>query len=108
MRIVKTFIENNQENLEKITLQAVNNISVEAKMNSLNLSFFGGLSLLRAEEHHLALGSQLASCVKDTRTKYLHSIEELFLTRIFQVCLGYEDVNDCDRNKREAIYQQAA
>ena len=109
MRKVKTFIENNQENLEKISLQAVNNMSLEAKMNSLNLSSFGGLSLLRAEEHHLALGSQLASCVKDTRAKHLvrHSIEELFLTRIFQVCLGYEDVNDCDRNRSEPMMQLA-
>lgn len=57
MHKVKTFIENNQENLEKNSLQAANNISVEVKMNSLNLSSFGGLSLLRAEEHHLALGS---------------------------------------------------
>lgn len=61
MHKVKTFIENNQENLEKISLQVVNNMSVEAIMNSLNLSSFVGLSLLRAEEHHLALGSQLAS-----------------------------------------------
>lgn len=78
-------------------------------MNSLNLSSFGGLSLLRAEEHLLALGSQLASCVKDTRAKYLvhHSIEEWFLTRIFQVCLRYEDANDCDRNKKEPMMQLA-
>ena len=51
-------------------------------MNSMTLSSFGGLPLLRQEEQHLAIASQLASCITDRRRKYLvhHSLEEIILT----------------------------
>ncbi len=59
---------------------------MEAHMNSMTLSSFGGLPLLRQEEQHLAIASQLASCITDRCRKYLvhHSLEEIILTRIFQ------------------------
>ena len=62
-------------------------------MNSMTLSSFGGLTILCEEERHLSIASQLASCITDRRRKYLvhHSLEEIILTRIFQICLGYED-----------------
>ena len=78
-------------------------------MNSLSLSSFGGLAMLRQEEQHLGIASRLASCITDRRRKYLvhHSLEEIIMTRIFQICLGYEDVNDCDRNRREPMMKLA-
>ena len=95
---VSHFSVTNQENPEKILLQSVINLPMEAHMNSMTLSSFGGLTLLRQEEEHLAIACQLASCITDRRRKYLvhHSLEEIIMTRIFQICLGYEDVNDCD------------
>ena len=78
-------------------------------MNSMSLSSFGGLTILCEEERHLSIASQLASCITDRRRKYLvhHSLEEIILTRIFQICLGYEDVNDCDRNRQEPMMKLA-
>ena len=78
-------------------------------MNSMTLSSFGGLPILCEEERHLSIASQLASCITDRRRKYLvhHSLEEIILTRIFQICLGYEDVNDCDRNRQEPMMKLA-
>ena len=78
-------------------------------MNSMTLSSFGGLTILCEEERHLSIASQLASCITDRRRKYLvhHSLEEIILTRIFQICLGYEDVNDCDRNRQEPMMKLA-
>lgn len=75
----------------------------------MSLSSHGGLLLLQREEEHLALASQLASCIHDTRTPYLikHSLTEIIMTRIFQICLGYEDVNDCDRMRRDPMMQLA-
>ena len=75
----------------------------------MNLSSHGGLLLLQQEEEHLALACQLASCIDDKRVPYLvrHSLEELIMTRIFQICLGYEDVNDCDRMRRDPMMQLA-
>ena len=64
----------------------------------MSLSSHGSLLLLQQEEERLALASQLASCIHDRRTSFFvrHSLTEIIMTRIFQICLGYEDVNDCD------------
>ena len=93
------FTVRNQENSEKIQFSPVKNFKVEATTDAMNLSSHGGLLMLRQEEEHLALASQLASCIEDRRTPCLirHDLTEIIMTRIFQICLGYEDVNDCDR-----------
>ena len=98
-----------QEISEKFQLSRVNKSIFEACTNNAQLSSFGGIALLREEESYLALSSQLASCITDRRTKYLvkHSLEGLLMTRIFQICLGYQDVNDCDRMRKEALMQLA-
>ena len=90
---------------EKISLGNVNNKSVEANLNNMELSSFGGLTILKKEEEYLSLSGKLASCINDTRSQYLvhHTIEEIIMTRIFQICLGYKDVNDCDRNRMEPM-----
>ncbi len=69
----------------------------------MTLSSHGGLLLLQQEEEHLALACQLASCIHDSRVPYLvrHSLTEIIMTRIFQIFLGYEEVNDCDRMRRD-------
>lgn len=106
---ISHFSDNNQENSGKILFSAVNNIKMEATTDAMSLSSHGGLLLLQHEEEHLSLASQLASCIHDTRTPYLikHSLEEIIMTRIFQICLGYEDVNDCDRMRRDPMMQLA-
>ena len=73
----------------------------------MSLSSHGGLLMLRQEEEHLSLASRLASCIRDTRVPYLvrHRLHEIIMTRIFQICLGYEDVNDCDRMRRDPMMQ---
>ena len=106
---ISHFTDKNQEFSKKIYFPSVNNFKLEATTDAMDLSSHGGLLLLQREEEHLALASQLASCIKDTRTPYLvrHSLEEIIMTRIFQICLGYEDVNDCDRMRRDPMMQLA-
>lgn len=96
-------------NKEKIIIPDVNKKSVEANLDSMSLSSFGGILMLRKEDERLSLSRRLASCVKDPRNQSLvrHTLEELFMTRIFQVCLGYEDVNDCDRNRMDPMMRLA-
>ena len=98
-----------KENRDKFSLGVVNKKSVEANLNTMVLSSFGGLAFLKKEDKYLGLSKKLASCIKDTRSKHLvrHTMEELFMTRIFQLCLGYEDVNDCDRNRKEPMMRLA-
>ncbi len=49
---------------------------IEATTDAMCLSSHGGLLVLRQEEEHLALASQLSSCIHDSRTPYLvrHSL----------------------------------
>jgi hypothetical protein len=74
-----------------------------ATTDAMNLSSHGGLLLLQREEEHLSLTCQLASCIEYRRTAYLvrHSLTEVIMTRIFQICMGYEDVNNCDRMRQD-------
>ena len=109
MRKISKFPVCNQEKSEKFHFSAVKNFRIEASTDAMSLSSHGGLLVLRQEEEHLALASQLSSCIHDSRTPYLvrHSLTEILMTRIFQICLGYEDVNDCDRMRRDPMMQLA-
>lgn len=75
----------------------------------MTLSSFGGIPMLRQEAEHLSIARQLAGCITDQRNKCLvrHSLEDLVMTRLMQICLGYEDVNDCDRNREEPMMKLA-
>ena len=92
---ITNFSVNNQEKSEKFHFSTENNFKIEANADAMSLSSYGGLWLLRQEESRLSISSQLASCIHDSRTPYLirHSLMEIIMTRIFQICLGYEDVN---------------
>lgn len=65
--------------------------------------------MLLQEEEYLALASQLSNCIHDRRTPYLvcHGLTEILMTRIFQIFLCYEDVNDCDLMYRDPMMQLA-
>ena len=80
---ISHFSDNSQENSGKITFSSVKNIKVEATTDAMSLSSHGGLLLLQREEEHLALASQLASCVHDSRTPYLikHSLTEIIMSQ---------------------------
>lgn len=109
MRKISQFSDCNQEKSEKFHYSTIKNFRIEASTDAMSLSSHGGLLVLRQEEEHLALASQLSSCIHDSRTPYLvrHSLTEILMTRIFQICLGYEDVNDCDRNRQEPMMKLA-
>ena len=106
---ISHFTANDQENSGKIQFSEVNRFKLEATTDAMDLSSHGGLLLLQREEEHLALVSQIASCIHDKRKPYLirHSLDEIIMTRIFQICLGYEDVNDCDRMRHDPMMQLA-
>ena len=75
----------------------------------MTLSSYGGIPMLKQEAEHLSIASKLSSCIVDRRKKWLvrHSLEDLIMTRILQICLGYEDVNDCDRHRGEPMLKLA-
>ena len=77
------FSVTNQDNSEKILLRSVINLPIEARMDSMTLSSYGGIPMLKQEAEHLSIASKLSSCIVDRRKKWLvrHSLEDLIITR---------------------------
>ena len=61
--------------------------------------------LLREVETKLGVVSRLAKCFADYRNHRFveHTVEELLRQRIFGFALGYEDLNDHDRLRVDAV-----
>lgn len=102
---VNHFPVQNKEKTDRIHLPSIKKKQIEADVSGMSLSSFGGIALLRNEESRLGLSRQIASCINDTRRDYLvrHPLHEILMTRIFQICMGYEDVNDCDRTRKDPM-----
>ena len=64
----------------------------------------GGL-LLREVDHGTRLLPRFASCLQDYRDPDLieHTVEELVAQRVYGIALGYEDLNDHDELRRDAL-----
>jgi DDE family transposase len=64
-----------------------------------------GALLLREVEAKLGLLDQFATCFTDHRDpdRLEHSLTALLKQRVFGLCLGYEDLNDHDRLRHDAL-----
>ena len=73
------------------------------------LSSDGGLLLLREAERKLGIADRLAAAICDKRdaSRIDHTLPELFKTRTFAICCGYEDGNDLDRLRHEPLLKLA-
>jgi len=69
-----------------------------------------GAMLLREVEQRIGVIGRLTQAVTDTRrqTHIAHLLSELFSQRTFQICLGYEDADDCDHLKHDPALKAAA
>jgi Transposase DDE domain group 1 len=73
------------------------------------LSSDAGLLLLRGVEKKLGLSQRLASVMKDRRNPDLiaHPVEEMLRLRMFAIAAGYEDADDCDWLRHDAVFKMA-
>ena len=64
-----------------------------------------GALLLRRVEQHLSLFDQVADCFTDHRNpdRVQHSLRTLIAQRIVAIALGYEDLNDHDHLRHDAV-----
>ncbi len=69
-------------------------------------SDFGVLLLKEIEEDSHIL-SNLSNCIKDIRHQsyVTHSISNLISQRVYQICQGYEDADDCDHFRQDSVFQ---
>ncbi|NOQ73067.1 MAG: IS1380 family transposase [Crocinitomix sp.] len=84
---------------------------VEVHFTAEQISHDGGLLLLLNEvEKQIGLISKLARCIDDTRHQgYVqHSVDSMLKQRIMQIAAGYEDANDCNTLKNDAILKICA
>ena len=71
------------------------------------LSCDGGLLLLMQDPSVQGAIRSMANCLKDPRARCQHSLEEMIAQRVYQILAGYEDGNDCDTLRHEAIFKLA-
>lgn len=70
----------------------------------------GGLLLLKELENQIGIIDKINDCKIDRRDpRYIeHSQKEMLCQRIFQIAAGYEDTNDCNTLKNDAILKLCA
>ncbi|HSB36989.1 MAG TPA: transposase, partial [Thermoanaerobaculia bacterium] len=68
-----------------------------------------GVLLLSGIDRELGLTRRLAAALGDRRdpSKVRHEMEELLRQRLFQICCGYEDVNDAGTLREDPGFQVA-
>src|SRR5882724_3400292 len=73
------------------------------------LSSDAGVLVLRGVEERLGLAKRLASAMRDRRNRERieHPVEEMLRLRMFAIASGYEDADDCDRLRHDAVFKMA-
>ncbi len=79
---------------------------IVARFDGGTISSDGGAFLLRQTDKRLNLLSRLAECFIDGRNADLvkHTIAEMLAQRIYGLALGYEDINDHEQLRKDAVF----
>ncbi len=101
--------ENQQRSLPFL-LSPLANKKVEASYIGKDVSTDGGALLLREMDNRLGLIDKISSCINDRRDqRYIdHQQVEMIKQRVFQIACGYEDGNDCDQLRSDAVFKICA
>ncbi len=102
----KTF-ENQDKTLQ---LFPINGKAAELDFTGEKISSDGGALLLKETENQIGIISSIASAITDRRDQryILHDVRSLLAQRVFQIACGYEDANDCDSLKDDAVFKICA
>jgi len=79
---------------------------IVARFDGGTISSDGGAFLLRQTDKRLNLLARLAECFLDGRNQEQveHSIVEMLSQRIYGLALGYEDINDHEKLRKEPVF----
>lgn len=106
-----TMIKNiSEKKVQALPLFPIGGKNIELSFTGEEVSSDGGLLLLREVDIQLGLTQGLAECVIDQRDpRYIdHLVHEMIAQRIFQIAAGYEDCNDCDDLRSDAVLKSCA
>lgn len=69
---------------------------VSVRFDAQNQSSDGGALLIGGLDHTLGLAQRMVEAIHDSRQKgkIEHELLEMIRLRLYQLCCGYEDVND--------------
>lgn len=83
---------------------------VEAAFDGGAMTSDGGALLLRETDRRLNLLPRLAECFLDGRNPLLvtHSVREMVAQRVYGLALGYEDLNDHEQLRQDALLKVLA
>lgn len=97
-------------NEKLVEFQGAGRRRVEARFDAGCVSTDGGLLLLREVAERSGLLEAFADCFQDHRdcSRIEHSVLELVSQRVFGIACGYEDLNDHDVLRRDALLATAA
>jgi hypothetical protein len=98
--------ECDQSNFE---FQASGRRKVEISFDGGNLGSEGGAVLLREEAELMRLSERQAECFEDLRNPVFveHEVGELMMQRVMGLALGYEDLNDHQELRKDAVMSLA-
>jgi hypothetical protein len=90
-----------------LNLFSVQEKPIELSYSGEKISSDGGLLLLKEVENQVNIIKSFSSCITDGRDqRYVeHTIESLVSQRVFQIASGYEDANDCNSLRHDAIFK---
>ena len=92
---------------EQLRFPPVAGLSVRADFNGGTLSSDFGPMLLRGIDQRIGLSEQLSAALRDRRhPSYIdHSLRDLIAQRVYQIACGYEDGNDANRLRKDALFK---
>lgn len=98
-----------KDTMRQLEFQAVKAVKVEAKFDTPEMTTDFGALLLREVENSTGIISHLSLAVDDRRHKsYIdHTVNEIITQRVYQICQGYEDADDCDHFRCDAAFKTA-
>ncbi len=82
---------------------------VEGKFNGGDITSDGGVLLLREADRKLGLTERIINRLVDSRRKKScrHSLGDMLRQRVYAIAQGYEDLNDHDTLRNDAVFQSA-
>ena len=85
-------------------------VRVQAVFDEPELSSDGGALLLREAAQVNGILDAMVGAIRDDRDQahVQHTLKELLTQRTMQICHGYEDANDCDTMREDAVLKIAA
>ena len=92
---------------EQFIFEQVKSCSVIVNFKAKPVTSDAGITLIAELDRKREITSRLAACFKDYRAKnkVLHPINSLIAQRIYDLIMGYEDINDHETLRHDPIFR---